>query len=156
MRSLQAISLGFCIFLLCSCAGQNLRRKKRHHMTNHTMPHNNTLKEHDPFASLMIDFPLNFLRADDHSRHGQWRTVSTISQSLVDVSSRDPQSYKSLARARRSEDIWLYENWFYGMTSGVIMESGALDGLLFSTSFMFERFANWTSIHIGKHHTILN
>jgi len=29
------------------------------------------------------------------------------------------------------------------------MESGALDGKLFSTSYMFEKFANWTSIHVG-------
>ena len=30
------------------------------------------------------------------------------------------------------------------------MESGALDGKLFSTSFMFEKFANWTALHVGK------
>lgn len=46
------------------------------------------------------------------------------------------------------EDVWLYENWFYGMTNGVIMESGALNGVLFSNSLMFEAFANWTSINV--------
>lgn len=30
------------------------------------------------------------------------------------------------------------------------MESGALDGKLFSTSYMFEKFANWTALHVGK------
>ena len=29
------------------------------------------------------------------------------------------------------------------------MESGALNGILFSTSYMFEKFANWTPIHVG-------
>jgi hypothetical protein len=33
---------------------------------------------------------------------------------------------------------------------GVIMESGALDGKLFSTSYMFEKYANWTALHVGE------
>lgn len=37
---------------------------------------------------------------------------------------------------------------FYGMERGVIMESGALNGVLFSNSLMFEQFANWTSINV--------
>jgi len=36
------------------------------------------------------------------------------------------------------------------MSNGIIIESGAVDGVLFSTSLLFEKFANWTSIHIGK------
>ena len=44
--------------------------------------------------------------------------------------------------------MWIYENWFYGMQQGVIMESGALNGLTFSTSYLFETFANWTAIHV--------
>ena len=31
------------------------------------------------------------------------------------------------------------------------MESGALDGKLFSTSYMFEKYANWTALHVGKY-----
>jgi hypothetical protein len=30
------------------------------------------------------------------------------------------------------------------------MESGALDGKLFSTSYMFEKYANWTALHVGE------
>ena len=44
----------------------------------------------------------------------------------------------------------LYENIFFGLSNGIIIESGAVDGVLFSTSLLFERFANWTSIHIGN------
>jgi len=50
--------------------------------------------------------------------------------------------------AQEREDLWLYENMFYGMKEGVIIESGALDGKQFSTSYFFEKFANWTAVHI--------
>ena len=30
------------------------------------------------------------------------------------------------------------------------MESGALNGFLFSNSLMFEKFANWTALNVGK------
>ena len=52
------------------------------------------------------------------------------------------------ARAQDQEDIWLYENWFYGQQYGLVIESGALDGELFSMSSLFETFANWTAIHV--------
>jgi hypothetical protein len=59
-------------------------------------------------------------------------------------------SYVDLSRAQDREDIWIYENWFYGMEHGVILESGALDGVKYSTSHMFEKFASWRPLHIGK------
>ena len=52
-------------------------------------------------------------------------------------------------KAQFKEDIVLYEKYFFGMKNGVIMESGALDGDLYSTSFMFEKHFNWKAIHIG-------
>ena len=56
--------------------------------------------------------------------------------------------YSTLSHAQDKEDIWLYENAFYGKRRGVIVESGALNGWTFSTSYMFEQFADWKSIHI--------
>ena len=44
-------------------------------------------------------------------------------------------------------DVYMYEKWFYGMENGVIVESG-VDGVLFSNSYLFERFLRWTSILI--------
>ena len=32
----------------------------------------------------------------------------------------------NLSQAQDSEDIWAYENWFYGMVGGVILESGTV------------------------------
>lgn len=54
-------------------------------------------------------------------------------------------------KAQFKEDIALYERYFFGMKNGVIMESGALDGDLYSTSFMFEKHFDWKAIHIEGH-----
>lgn len=51
-------------------------------------------------------------------------------------------------RAQDQEDLWMYENWFYGMQHGIVIESGALDGDLFSNSHFFETYLNWTAIQV--------
>lgn len=56
--------------------------------------------------------------------------------------------YSGANKAQTGEDIFLYETYFYRKTRGVILESGALDGIRFSTTYLFERLFNWTSIHI--------
>jgi len=76
--------------------------------------------------------------------------AAKFSQTLFDLSENSTTYAKGLnkAYAQENEDIWLYENFFYGMVNGVIIESGALDGHKYSTSSLFEEFANWTAIHI--------
>ena len=59
-------------------------------------------------------------------------------------------TYEKHSKSQCYEDIWIYENWFYGMSNGIIVESGALDGKLYSTSSLFTSFAQWSAIHIGK------
>lgn len=95
--------------------------------------------------SLTINYPLNIFET---GRTEDWRSPAKFSTELELASKTD--AWKEFSHAQDQEDIWLYENWFYGMEGGVIMESGALDGLLFSNSFLFEQFANWTAIHVGK------
>lgn len=95
--------------------------------------------------SLTINYPLNIFET---GRTKDWRAPAKFSTELELASKTD--AWKEFSHAQDQEDIWLYENWFYGMEGGVIMESGALDGLLFSNSFLFEQFANWTAIHVGK------
>jgi FkbM family methyltransferase len=56
--------------------------------------------------------------------------------------------YFQIGRAQDREDVWAYENWFYGMVNGTILESGALNGIQFSTSSMFEKFSSWLAIHV--------
>mmetsp|Transcript_27866 Transcript_27866/g.28127 ORF Transcript_27866/g.28127 Transcript_27866/m.28127 type:complete len:306 (+) Transcript_27866:39-956(+) len=73
-----------------------------------------------------------------------------LSEALLN-NSEDSKRYAEglkISYAQDKEDIWLYENFFYGKVNGVIIESGALDGYWFSTSSFFERFANWTAVHI--------
>lgn len=53
-------------------------------------------------------------------------------------------------KAQFKEDITMYEQYFFGKKDGIIMESGALDGNLYSTSYMFEKHFDWKAIHIGK------
>jgi FkbM family methyltransferase len=71
------------------------------------------------------------------------------SDSEIDSTSTNyNREYKKFSLAQDQEDIWLYEHWFYGMKDGVILESGALNGVTFSNSYFFESYANWTPIHI--------
>lgn len=77
-----------------------------------------------------------------------WKQPGVYSAELAAKSSGKP--YKQVSSSQEQEDLWLYENWFYGMSNGVIMESGALDGVEYSVSHMFEKFANWNVIHVGK------
>lgn len=94
--------------------------------------------------ALTINYPLKFFDGSS----ADWRSKASINPSLVSKSLTD-RSWLEIGRAQDQEDVWLYENWFFGMEKGVIMESGALNGLTFSTSYMFERIANWTAIHVG-------
>jgi FkbM family methyltransferase len=73
-----------------------------------------------------------------------WReTTPTFSSKLT----KDTK-YLEIGKAQDREDLWIYENWFYGMTNGTILESGALNGIQYSTSSMFEKFASWLAIHV--------
>ena len=94
--------------------------------------------------ALEINYPLSFF---DGKETRDWRAPAVYSPELVASSSKD-RGWTEWSQAQDQEDVWLYENYFYGFKDGVIMESGALNGLLFSNSFMFEKFANWTCIHV--------
>jgi len=105
--------------------------------------------ENTMMKSLTINYPLHIFSPNGIS---DWRKPGHFSSDLEKVSSNG-KPYKELARAQDQEDVWLYENWFYGVENGIILESGALNGIIFSTSYMFEKFANWTAIHVGLRHS---
>ena len=94
--------------------------------------------------ALTINLPLRLFGTDDALN---WRTRAVYGPRLAGAHEQD-KSWRALSHAQSAEDLWLYDNWFYGMKNGVIMESGALDGLQYSTSYMFENIANWTSVHV--------
>jgi FkbM family methyltransferase len=49
------------------------------------------------------------------------------------------------------EDDFLYENYFKNKTGGNFIELGALDGLLYSNTKMFEDFLGWKGVLIEPH-----
>lgn len=107
-----------------------------------------TATEVEPMTrALTINYPLNVFETGNNVE--EWRAAAKYSAELF-YSSEHDKSWKEISQAQDQEDVWLYENWFYGMEKGVIMESGALNGILFSNSFLFEQYANWTAIHVGK------
>ena len=61
------------------------------------------------------------------------------------------QDYLISGLAQDMEDIWIFENWFYGLKQGVILESGALDGHYFSTSFFFERTLKYVIVIVASY-----
>ena len=60
----------------------------------------------------------------------------------------DDIPYRSMSRSQSEEDISLWEDYFWGMEHGLIIESGALDGMRQSTTLMLEKTAHWRAIHI--------
>ena len=48
--------------------------------------------------------------------------------------------------SEHGQDAWLEEHVFRGLTGGVFVEAGALDGLLHSNSLFFERERGWTGV----------
>lgn len=140
MRVLLALTLALSLHNLL-CWGQNLRRRKRerHHSTE-PATHPQQL-----FSALAVNYPLHFFNP---SERRNWRAPGVVSEELDALYKAHPLAHTEEARAKDQEDIWLYENWFFGVANGIILESGALDGLLFSTTYMFEKYANWTSIHV--------
>lgn len=98
----------------------------------------------DIARALSINYPLHFFQ--DGAK--EWRSSGAVYNSEFVRNFEGTKDWVEYARAQDQEDVWLYENWFYGQQFGLVIESGALDGELFSMSSLFEQFANWTAIHV--------
>jgi FkbM family methyltransferase len=59
-----------------------------------------------------------------------------------------PSAYRNQRAAQLGEDVWMWEHWFFAMRAGLIVESGAFDGKIYSSTYMLEKMANWSAIHI--------
>jgi hypothetical protein len=116
--------------------GGNLRKRKRKGRPRLNVA--GAIGDRDKIKSLEVNYPLTFF--DGSGTGEEWKHPARVSKELIEIS-HDSQNYQDWAQAQDQEDVWLYENWFFGMSNGVIMESGALNGVLFSTSYMFENFA---------------
>ena len=56
--------------------------------------------------------------------------------------------YLEHVNAQDREDQYLVEKYFWARGGGIILESGALDGIRISTSLMFNKLFGWKAIHI--------
>lgn len=129
------------------CHGYEQEQNNNNHHRNKRKKYNKLVytNEGQRMQALTINYPSNLF--DGTSAKNDWRESASLNTYLAEYSSRDG-SWKEISHAQDQEDIWLFETWFYGMEKGLIMESGALNGVLFSTSFMFEKYANWTALHV--------
>jgi hypothetical protein len=104
-------------------------------------------QHHKKLHALTVNFPLNFFSSNQSV--SDWKKPALYDVTFAKESAQS-KKYVSLTHAQDQEDLWLWENWFFGMKNGIILESGAIDGVHLSTSLMFEIYADWTAIHIGK------
>ena len=56
--------------------------------------------------------------------------------------------YSEFANAQDNEDVRILERYMWGVAGGVILESGALDGIRISTSLLFARLFGWKAVHV--------
>jgi hypothetical protein len=103
-------------------------------------------KNNKSSPSVRMTVPNSFF---DESIGRDWKSPAQLDPTLVRAMNRR-RSWKDVAWAQYGEDMWLVEKYFYGMKNGVVIESGALDGVLYSNSNVFETYLNWTAILIGK------
>lgn len=132
--------------ILCqsNLASQNLKAIRRQKLNSKLRgSENNNSDSNKLFNTLTIKYPLHIFNLNSKD----WKKPGEYDEELLETS-KNAKNYLDLSLAQDQEDVWLYENWFYGMKNGIIMESGALDGVLFSTSYFFEEFANFQSIHV--------
>lgn len=95
-------------------------------------------------SALQINYPLSHFH-EDYKK--DWRNPGEYDDKFA-LDNLEKRKWVSIARSQDQEDVWLWERYFYGVKNGVVMESGALDGNLFSNSVLFEKFANWTTINV--------
>ena len=70
--------------------------------------------------SFTVGYPMGILSdTDKASKDKNWRDPAVKSQELYDLS-ENGKPYAFLAKAQDQEDIWLYENWFYGLKGTTI------------------------------------
>ena len=57
-------------------------------------------------------------------------------------------AFESQKRAQFGEDTFAYNSFFFRVTNGLIIESGALDGSIVSTTKPFVSVLSWHAVHI--------
>jgi hypothetical protein len=64
--------------------------------------------------SFTVAYPMDILTDTGNHFEKDWRATAH-KDSRLEADSEDGKPYAYYAKAQDQEDIWLYENWFYGM-----------------------------------------
>ena len=64
--------------------------------------------------SVIVNYPRSIYHSEE-----DWRAASKYNESLAKM---PVEEYEKLSRAQDLEDVLLYENWFYGIQNGIIIE----------------------------------
>ena len=79
----------------------------------------------------------------------QWIFNTTEFDSITTKTKASPrypeQQWKNISTSHSKEDIFAYQNYFYGLSNGLVIETGIGQ---FSSTYFLERVANWKAIHI--------
>lgn len=107
-------------------------------------PSANNLKSGYPwFIKAVVD--KNYVENHLDGTGVEWRRSASRSDALAAIPFAQ---YSKLKKAQHGEDLELYSKYFFGMENGLILESGAFDGVNVSTTYFFEKFAGWSAIHV--------
>jgi len=95
------------IALLCAveCQRQNLRKGGRG---------KRPILDENQERSFTVAYPMGILTDSGNHFEKDWRSPAHKSAELAEISDNG-KPYAFYAKAQDQEDIWLYENWFYGM-----------------------------------------
>lgn len=117
-------------------------------LSNMHNPHHEFVRSNHHDRSVPIFMPMSlFNESETGADVRDWKTGGGLYYS-AELAALPNSTYNDIRRAQEGEDLYAYENWFFGMKRGTIMESGALNGVEFSTSMLFETFADWRTIHV--------
>lgn len=98
---------------------------------------------HNSFTRSKKPAPLLQLRSANVKRNGMSYKTTTITEcSMV---SSDDLLRKHLSKSQKGEDLILL-SWFNGMCGGKYLEMGALDGITYSNSYVFEAALEWDGL----------
>ena len=100
--------IGYLYYCIILCTAQHLRTEKLNKIFG-----DESAKEHK-HHTYNVAFPMPILNNEVNNTIKDWRSTATKCQSLTEHSDSH-KAYLRLSKAQDQEDVWLYENWFYGM-----------------------------------------
>jgi hypothetical protein len=64
--------------------------------------------------SIIVHYPRAIYEGDTDWKHASHKSTT--------LSRKPTEKYEQIARSQDQEDIMLYENWFYGVSNGIVIE----------------------------------